>query len=133
LQIKKKHPIFVETIKTNDMKTITQSERPIGKNSNYSCFYSEDVVKETDRAFLVSMYFERIGEKANRWLPKSKMLAFEHVDNRDLIYNGNDFVKNPNYGKARVQYFISSFFTKDKGAEKPDIETIAERNENKTW
>jgi hypothetical protein len=97
------------------MKTIAQNERPIGKYSNYDIFYSEDVVKETEKAFLVSLYFDSIGEKANRWLPKSKMLAYEHLDNRDLIDNGKDFVKNPNYGKIRFQYFISSFFTKDNG------------------
>ena len=97
------------------MKSITQNERPIGKNSNYSCFYSEDVVKETEKALLVSLYFDSIGEKANRWLPKSKMLAYNHIDNRDIVDNGKDFVKNPNYGKDRVQYFISSFFTKDNG------------------
>jgi hypothetical protein len=97
------------------MKSITQSERPIGKYSKYDCFYSEDIVKETEKAFLVSLYFDSIGEKANRWLPKSKMLAYEHIDNRDIIDNGKDFVKNPNYGKTRVQYFISSFFTKDNG------------------
>lgn len=98
------------------MKSITQNERPIGKGyTGYYCFYSEDVVKETEKAFLVSLYFESIGEKANRWLPKSKMLAYTHVDNRDIIDNGKDFVKNPNYGNDRVQYFISSFFTKDKG------------------
>ncbi len=113
------------------MKQITQSQRPIGKNSNYICFYSEDVIQETEKAFLVSLYFERIGEKANRWLPKSKMLAFEHIDNRDLVDNGKDFVKNTNYGKARVQYFISSFFAKDKGAEKPTLVSIVERNEAK--
>jgi len=99
------------------MKTITQNERPIGKGyTGYDCFYSEDIVKETEKAFLVSLYFESIGEKANRWLPKSKMLAYTHVDNRDIIDNGKTFVKNPNYGKERVQYFISSFFTKDKGS-----------------
>jgi len=98
------------------MKAITQNERPIGKNSNYTCFYSEDIVKETEKAFLVSLYFDRIGEKANRWLPKSKMMAYNHIDNREIIDNGKDFVKNPNYGKERVQYFVSSFFTKDKGA-----------------
>ena len=98
------------------MKAITQSERPIGKHSNYGCFYSEDIVAETEKAFLVSLYFDSIGEKANRWLPKSKILAYEHLDNRDLIDNGKDFVKNPNYGKNRVQYFISSFFTKDNGS-----------------
>ena len=89
------------------MKTITQNERPIGKGyTGYDCFYSEDIVKETEKAFLVSLYFESIGEKANRWLPKSKMLAYTHVDNRDIIDNGNTFVKTPNYGKERVQYFI---------------------------
>lgn len=97
------------------MKSIAQNERPIGKNSNYTCFYSEDIVKETEKAFLVGLYFNSIGEKANRWLPKSKMLAYNHIDNRDIIDNGKDFVKNPNYGKDRVQYFISSFFTKDNG------------------
>lgn len=97
------------------MKSIAQNERPIGKNSNYTCFYSEDIVKETEKALLVSLYFDSIGEKSNRWLPKSKMLAYNHIDNRDIIDNGKDFVKNPNYGKDRVQYFISSFFTKDKG------------------
>ena len=99
------------------MKTITQNERPIGKGyTGYNCFYSEDIVKETEKAFLVSLYFDSIGEKANRWLPKSKMLAYHHIDNRDIIDNGKDFIKNPNYGKERVQYFISSFFTKDKGS-----------------
>ena len=97
------------------MKSIEQNERPIGRYTGYDCFYSEDVVKETEKAFLVSLYFESIGEKVNRWLPKSKMLAYAHVDNRDIVDNGKDFVKNPNYGKERVQYFISSFFTKDKG------------------
>lgn len=98
------------------MKSITQNERPIGKGyTGYDCFYSEDIIKETENAFLVSLYFDSIGGKANRWLPKSKMLAYTHVDNRDIIDNGKDFVKNPNYGKDRVQYFISSFFTKDKG------------------
>ena len=113
------------------MKAIAQNEIPIGKNSNYTCFYSEDIVKETEKAFLVSLYFERIGEKANRWLPKSNMLAYEHIDNRDLVDNGKDFEKNPNYGKTRVQYFISSFFTKDHGFEKSTCESIAERNEVK--
>lgn len=98
------------------MKAITQNERPIGKYSKYACFYSEDIVKETEKAFLVSLYFDSIGEKANRWLPKSKILAYEHIDNRDHVDNGKDFVKNPNYGKTRVQYFISSFFTKDMGS-----------------
>ena len=97
------------------MKSITYNERPIGRNSNYYCFYSEDIVNETEKAFLVSLYFDSIGGKANRWLPKSKMLAYQHIDNRDIIDNGKDFVKNPNYGKDRVQYFISSFFTKDNG------------------
>ena len=97
------------------MKAIAQNERPIGKNSNYTCFYSEDIVKETEKAFLVSLYFESIGEKANKWLPKSKMLAYNHIDNRDIIDNGKDFVKNHNYSKDRVQYFINSFFTKDNG------------------
>lgn len=98
------------------MKSITQNERPIGKGyTGYDCFYSEDIIKETENAFLVSLYFDSIGGKANRWLPKSKMLAYTHVDNRDIIDNGKDFVKNPNYGKDRVQYFISSFLTKDKG------------------
>ena len=97
------------------MKTIAQNERPIGRNSNYTCFYSEDIVKETEKALLVSLYFDSIGKKASRWLPKSKMLAYAHVDNRDIIDNGKDFVKNTNFGKDRVQYFISSFFTKDNG------------------
>ena len=43
------------------------------------------------------------------------MLAYTHVDNRDLIDNGKDFVKNPKLGKERVQYFIHCFFTQDKG------------------
>lgn len=98
------------------MKSITQNERPIGKGyTGYDCFYSEDIVKETEKALLVSLYFDSIGGKANRWLPKSKMLAYTHVDNRDIIDNGKIFVKNPNYGKERVQYFISCFFTQDKG------------------
>ena len=99
------------------MKSITYNERPIGRNSKYYSFYTEDIVKETEKAFLVSLYFDSIGGKANRWLPKSKMLAYNHVDNRDIIDNGKDFVKNPNYGKDRVQYFISSFFTKDNGTQ----------------
>lgn len=108
---------FASYLKTNDtMKQISQNERPIGKYSNYTCFYSEDIVKETEKAFLVSLYFDRIGEKANKWLPKSKMLAYAHTDNRDIIDNGKDFVKNPNYGKERVQYFVPSFFIKDQGA-----------------
>lgn len=98
------------------MKEITQSERPIGKNSNYASFYSEDVVLETEKAILVSLYFESIGNRANRWLPKSKMMAYKHIDNRDLIDNGKDYVKNTNYGKNRIQYFISSYFTKDNGS-----------------
>jgi len=99
------------------MKSITQNERPIGKGyTGYDCFYSEDIVKETEKAFLVSLYFDSVGGKSNRWLPKSKMLAYTHIDNRDIIDNGKYFVKNPNYGKERVQYFISSFFTKDNGA-----------------
>ena len=98
------------------MKHITQHERPIGRGyTGYGCFYSEDIVKETEKAFLVSLYFDSIGGKTNRWLPKSKMLAYNHIDNRDIIDNGKDFVKNPNYGKERIQYFISSFFTKDNG------------------
>lgn len=97
------------------MKSIAQNERPIGKNSNYTCFYSEDIVKETEKALLVSLFFDSIGGKSNRWLPKSKMLAYNHIDNRDIIDNGKDFVKNQNYGKNRVQYFINSFFTKDNG------------------
>jgi hypothetical protein len=98
------------------MTIITQNERPIGKiSTGYSSFYSEDIIKETENAFLVNLYFYSIGEKSNRWLPKSKMLAYNHIDNRDLIDNGKDFVKNPNYGKDRTQYFISSFFTKDNG------------------
>ena len=98
------------------MKAITKEERPIGKGYNgYQSFYTEDIVKETEKALLVSLYFYSIGERANIWLPKSKMLAYQHIDSRDIIDNGNDFVKNPNYGKDRVQYFISSFFTKDKG------------------
>ena len=98
------------------MKTITQKERPIGKGyTGYDSFYSEDIVKETEKAFLVSLYFDSIGEKANRWLPKSKMLAYNHIDSRDLIDDGKNFIANPNYGKSRVQYFISSFFTKDNG------------------
>jgi hypothetical protein len=32
------------------MKSILQDERPIGKNSNYTCFYSEDIVSETEKA-----------------------------------------------------------------------------------
>ena len=109
------------------MKAITQNERPIGKGyTGYYCFYSEDIVKETEKAMLVSLYFDSVGGKVNKWLPKSKMLAYNHTDNRDIIDNGKDFVKNPNYGKDRVQYFISSFFTKDKGSmiridEKDDI------------
>lgn len=98
------------------MKYISQNERPTGKGyTGYDCFYSEDVVKETEKALLVSLHFDSIGGKANRWLPKSKMLAYNHIDNRDIIDNGKDFVKNPNYGKERTQYFISSFFTKDNG------------------
>ncbi len=97
------------------MTNITINERPIGKFSRYTCFYSEDVVNETEKAFLVSLYFDSIGEKANRWLPKSKMMAYNHIDNRELIDNGVDFVKNPNFNKERVQYFIPCFFTKDKG------------------
>jgi hypothetical protein len=97
------------------MKSILQDERPIGKNSNYTCFYSEDIVKETEKALLVSLYFDSVGDKANRWLPKSKMLAYTHIDTRDIIDNGIKFVKNDNYGKDRIQYFISSFFTKDNG------------------
>jgi hypothetical protein len=97
------------------MKSILQDERPIGKNSNYTCFYSEDIVNETEKALLVSLYFDSVGDKANRWLPKSKMLAYTHIDTRDIIDNGIKFVKNDNYGKDRTQYFISSFFTKDNG------------------
>ena len=97
------------------MKSILQDERPIGKNSNYTCFYSEDIVNETEKALLVSLYFDSVGDKANRWLPKSKMLAYTHIDTRDIIDNGIKFVKNDNYGKNRIQYFISSFFTKDNG------------------
>ena len=95
------------------MKEISKDQRPIGKGSKYTCFYSEDIVKETEKAFLVSLFYESIGGKAQRWLPKSKMLAYAHIDNRDIIDNGIDFVKNPNYGKNRVQYFIPCFFTKD--------------------
>lgn len=98
------------------MKHIEQHERPIGRGyTGYYCFYSEDIVKETEKAFLVSLYFDSIGGKANRWLPKSKMLAYNHIDNRDIVDNGKDFVKNPNYGKEQIQYFISSFYTKDHG------------------
>jgi hypothetical protein len=84
------------------MKAITQNERPIGKGyTGYDCFYTEDVVKETEKAFLVSLYFESIGDRANRWLPKSKMLAYTHIDNREIVDNGKDFVKNANYGKKK--------------------------------
>lgn len=109
------------------MKQISQNERPIGRgNTGYDCFYSEDIIKETEKAFLVSLYFESVGGKVNKWLPKSKMLAYSHIDNRDIIDNGRDFVRNHNYGKDRVQYFIPSFFTKDNGTliridEKDDI------------
>lgn len=98
------------------MTTITQNQRPIGRNSNYTCFYTEDVVSETEKALLVSLYFDSIGEKANRWLPKSKILAYEHIDNRELVDNGVDYLRNFNYGKPRIQYFIPSFFTKDNGS-----------------
>ena len=38
------------------MKQIAQNERPIGKGyTGYSCFYSEDVVKETEKALLVRL------------------------------------------------------------------------------
>ena len=97
------------------MKAITQNERPIGKGANYITFFSEDVIRETDKAFLVSIYFYSTNTKSNRWLPKSKMLVYNHIDNRDLIDNGKDYVKNPNYGKNRSQFFISSFFIKDNG------------------
>lgn len=98
------------------MKKITIDERPIGKGyTGYDCFYSEDIVKETEKAFLVSIFSESKGYKYNRWLPKSKTLAYYHTDNREIIYNGRDYVKNINYGKERVQYFISCFFTQDKG------------------
>ena len=102
---------------TNIMKIITKDERPIGKGyKGYTSFYSEDIIKETEKAFLVSLYFDSIGEIANKWLPKSKILVYEHIDNRDLIDNGKDFIKNINYGKNRNQYFINSFFTQDKGS-----------------
>ena len=97
------------------MKAITQNERPIGKGTNYIYFFSEDIVKETDKAFFVSIYYYSSDVKSNRWLPKSKMLVYDHIDNRDLIDNGKDYVKNPNYGKNRSQFFISSFFAKDNG------------------
>jgi hypothetical protein len=113
------------------MKTISQNERPIGKFSKYECFYSEKIVKETEKAFLVSLYFDSIGDYSNRWLPKSKILAYEHLDNRDLIDNGVDFVKNPNYGKKRVQYFISCFFTKDHGTMmRTDIKEYVEERQS---
>jgi hypothetical protein len=95
------------------MKTISINERPIGKFSNYTCFYSEDVIQETKLALLVKVYVSDFSEFENRWLPKSKMLAYNHIDNRDLIDNGKDYVKNINFGKDRVQYFIPSFFIKE--------------------
>lgn len=96
------------------MKLIAKNERPIGA-SGYDCFYSEQIVSETEKAFLVKLYFDSVGECSNRWLPKSKILAYQHTDDRDLIDNGRDYVKNPNYGNIRFQYFIPCFFTKDKG------------------
>lgn len=122
--------IFEHRLKnTHIMKQITQNERPIGRGyTGYDCFYSEDIVKETEKAFLVAIYFDRLGEKANRWLPKSKMLVYNHIDNREIIDDGKNFFKNPNYGKERAQYFISSFFTKDKGADfRYEPEDIIER------
>jgi hypothetical protein len=95
------------------MKNISINERPIGRFSNHTCFYSEDVIQETELAMLVKVYISDFSEFENRWLPKSKMLAYNHIDNRDLIDNGRDFVKNPNYGKDRIQYFIPSFFIKE--------------------
>ena len=98
------------------MIQIAQNERPIGRGyTGYDSFYSEDIVKETEKAFLVSLYFDSLGCKENRWLPKTKMMAYTHIDNREIVDNGKDFIKNPNFGKDRVQYFISCFFTKDKG------------------
>lgn len=96
------------------MKSIEKQELPIG-NKNYTTFFSEDILKETDKAILVSIYFESVGGKVNKWLPKSKILFYSDIDNRDLIDNGKDYVINPNYGKPRVRYFIPTFFTKDNG------------------
>jgi len=96
------------------MQQINKDQRPIGRNSRYTCFYSEDISRETEKAYLVRLYSETSDVFFKLWLPKSKMLAYHHVDGRDIIDNGVDFVKNPNFGKNRVQYFIPDFFINDQ-------------------
>jgi|SRR6185312_16368955 len=107
------------------MKAITKDERPIGKGSKYTCFFSEDIVKETEKAFLVNVWVSEFSGNENRWLPKSKMLSYTHIDTRDLVYNGKDYVRNENYGKEMVQYFISNFFIKQSPTEKALMEICA--------
>lgn len=111
------------------MKKIAEDQRPIGKGTGYKIFYSEDVIKETEKAFLVRMYSDAYGDFFNRWLPKANMLSYEHIDKRDLIYNGIDYVKNHNYGKIRSQYFIPTFFVNDKSS-LPTCAEISESHKN---
>ena len=95
------------------MKNIAQNERPIGKYSNHFCFYSESIVKETEMAMLVPVYSDSLDTFENMWLPKSKMLAYNHIDNRDLVDDGKNYIKNPTFGMSRVQFFIPTFFVKE--------------------
>jgi len=95
------------------MKFIDRDQRPIGKYSKHCVFYTEDIIKETEKAFLANIYVSDFSGNENRWIPKSVLLACKHIDKNITIKVGNDWVQNPNYGKDRVQYFVPMKFLKD--------------------
>jgi len=95
------------------MKFISQDQRPIGKYSKHSVFYTEDIIKETEKAFFTKVYVSDFSGNENRWIPKSVLLAYRHIDKNTTIRVGDDWAQNPNYGKDRVQYFVPMKFLKD--------------------
>lgn len=102
------------------MKQISEKERPFGKG--YTSFSNDDIINETEKAFLIKQYSDFSGEFYGIWVPKSKILFYVYIDNRDIVDNGKSFVKNENYGKSRYQFFIPNFFVKDKSS----LPTMAE-------
>ena len=76
------------------MKVITEKERPIGTTyySTHEVFYTESIKRETEKAFLVSLYHDYWGE-VDKWVPKSKCLRYIIDEKTSQYFIPNFFVK----------------------------------------
>jgi hypothetical protein len=92
------------------VKTITQSERPVGRYSKYEKFYTETILKETQKAFLIKLEVDFWG-MIQRWVPKSQCLVYP-IDQK------------------RNEYFIHTFFLKI--SDPPEIYNVSQSSQ-KEW